>query len=1024
LDFSSAACRLTTKAQGHKGYKFYNLGVLVSLWSLSSVMSSFFSISFLYPVFLWLLLLLPLFLALGWPPHHAPDRRQRWLAVVVRLMVLLGLILGLAGSQFERPTDLITTVFVLDASDSIRGEDRSRAEAFIREALAEKPDRDQAAVILFGGDALVERLPRPEAALPALASTPLKNATDIEEALRLALALLPNEGGRRIVLLSDGQETEGEARRLLDLAVARQVEISVYPLGLTNGTGQPEVLVEQVTAPSQARQGQLIPVEVVVAVHQSTEANLRLLADGTLVESRAVRLVQGRNRFGFNLPAPKTGFHRFRAEIEAPADTRPQNNWGAAFTTVYGPPQVLVVEGQPGEAVALNQALEAAGIRSTLTQPAALPGTLPGLAVYDAIILSNVPAQALPNAIQEALVTFVRDLGRGLVMVGGPESYGAGSYLRSPLEKALPVDMEVRGRSREPNIALVLAVDKSGSMGACHCDNPDLNQNYTRVPSGLPKIDIAKEAIFQAAAVLGNMDYLGVVSFDSSAHWDLEPSPGVSPRALEAAIGQMPASGQTNIYAGLAAAEQSLTAIPARLKHIILLTDGWSHSGAYDELTTRLAEQGITLSVVAAGGGSAEYLADLARKGGGQYYPAATMSDVPQIFLKETVRAVGSYIIEEPFTAVPLMDGAGQAASPILAGLDLVSSPPLLGYNGTTPKTAARLAVLTPRGDPLLATWQYGLGRSAAWTTDLSGRWAKNWLDWPDFARFVGQLVNWTLPRPGDEQLDLTTSVSGNQVALSATLGNETQAAASAQVNAKLLTPAGEAVETELRPSEPNRYQATITLPGEGVYLAQVTAYTSDSTGADKADTPIASQTTGVVASYSAEYAYLAPEGTLLPDLTTATGGQMLSDPRQAFVHNLALGRQSWPIWPVLLLTTALLFPFDVALRRLRLGQREWKQTQSWLGEHLPGRRSTPAVPLEPATPSVRAFRQAQQRARRSASMPPPAISSSPFTPVSKPPEPASTGSAPPAASSPPAASPAEDDTIARLRAAKKRARR
>lgn len=988
-------------------------------------MSSFFSVSFLYPLFLWLLLLLPLFLAVGWPPRHAPDRQQHWLAVAVRLLVLLGLILGLAGSQIERPANLITTVFVLDASDSVRGEDRSRAEAFIREALTQKPERDRAAVILFGGDALVERLPRPEPALPALASTPLKNATDIEEALRLALALLPNEGGRRIVLLSDGQETEGEARRLLDLAVARQVEVSVYSLGLTGGTGQPEVLVEQVTAPGQTRQGQVIPVEVVVAARGAAEVHLRLLADGTLVESRVVRLVPGRNRFGFNLPAPETGFHRFRAEIEATADTRPQNNWGTAFTTVYGPPHVLVVEGQPGEADALNAALEAAGIKSTLTSPAALPGTLPGLAAYDAVILSNVPAKALPDSTQEALVTFVRDLGHGLVMVGGPESFGAGSYLRSPLEKALPVEMEVRSRSREPNIALVLAVDKSGSMGACHCDNPDLRQTYTRVPSGLPKIDIAKEAIFQAAAVLGEMDYLGVVSFDSSAHWDLEPSPGVSSGALEAAIGQMPANGQTNIYAGLAAAEESLLAVPARLKHIILLTDGWSHSGAYDELTARLAEQGITLSVVAAGGGSAEYLADLARKGGGQYYPAATMSDVPQIFLKETVRAVGSYIIEEPFTAVPLTNTEGQAASPILAGLDLANSPPLLGYNGTTPKAAARLAALTPRGDPLLATWQYGLGRSAAWTTDLSGRWAKNWLEWPDFARFVGQLVNWTLPRPGDEQLDLNVAVSGNRAALSATLGNEIRAASSIQVKAKLLTPTGEAVETELRPSGPNRYQATITLPGEGVYLAQVTAYTSDSTSTDETGTPIASQTTGLVASYSAEYAHLAPEGTVLPDLVTATGGQLLSDPGQAFVHNLAVGRQTWPIWPGLLLAAAMLFPLDVALRRLRLGQREWKQAQGWLREHLLSQRSTPTVPLEPVTPTVQAFRQAQRRVRRPASTRPPANNSdSPFTRTSQPTESASTASVPSAASSPPPASPTDDDTIARLRAAKKRVQR
>lgn len=981
-------------------------------------MTSSISISFLYPNFLWLLLLLPLFLALGWPARRAPDRRQRSWAVGVRLLVLLGLILGLAGAQIERPADLITTVFVLDASDSVGSEERAEAEAFIRAALAQKPEDDRAAVILFGGDALVERLPRTEPALPTLTSTPLKNATDIEEALRLALALLPNEGGRRLVLLSDGQETQGEARRLLDLASARQVEISVYPLGQTAEAGPPEVLVEQVIAPSQARQGQTVPLEVVVTASRSSEATLRLLADGTPVESRAVRLVQGRNRFAFNLPLSETGFHRFRVEIEAPADARLQNNWGAAFTTVYGPPQVLVVEGQAGEGTAFRGALTAVGIKSTLTPPAAIPAALPDLAAYDAVVLMNVPASALPESTQEMLTSFVRDLGRGLVMVGGPESYGAGAYLRSPLEKALPVDMEVRSRSREPNIALVLAVDKSGSMGACHCDDPNSRQQQqARVVSGLPKIDIAKEAVFQAAAVLGTLDYMGVVSFDSSAHWEVEPAPGLGPGDLEQAIDGLTANGQTNIYAGLVAAEDALLDVPARLKHIILLTDGWSNSGAYDELTTRLAEQGITLSVVAAGGGSAEYLAELARKGGGQYYPAATMSEVPQIFLKETVRAVGDYVIEEPFLAVPVTGGAGEGpASPILHGLDLATAPPLLGYNGTTPKAAARLALLTPRGDPLLATWQYGLGRSAAWTADLSGRWAKNWLTWADFARFAGQLVTWTLPRPGDEQLDLRVVVRGSEANFEAILGGAGEPAPSARVTAKLLTAEGESIETELLPSGANRYEAALPLPAEGIYLAQVTAYTQG----DENQIPLASQTTGLIAPYSAEYGALTVDPTLLADLSTATHGQILASSSQAFAHNLVVGRQSYPIWPGLLLLAALLFPLDVALRRLRLGRREWEQAQVWLRSRLPGPRPAPAVPLEPATPSVQAFRQARERAQRPVAPPPPSAASHPAPPVVRPPE-------PPPTAAPPAAAPAplsDDDTLARLRAAKKRAQR
>ncbi|HXV43746.1 MAG TPA: VWA domain-containing protein, partial [Anaerolineae bacterium] len=583
--------------------------------------------------------------------------------------------------------------------------------------------------------------------------------------------------------------------------------------------------------------------------------------------------------------------------------------------------------------------------------------------------------------------------------------------------------MEVRNRSREPNIALVLAVDKSGSMGACHCDDPNSRlQQQARVPSGLPKIDIAKEAIFQAAAVLGEVDYLGVVSFDNNAHWQLEPGAGVDFNTLEQAIGGMAANGQTNIYAGLVAAEESLAATPARLKHIILLTDGWSNTGAYDELTARLAAKGITLSVVAAGGGSATYLAELARKGGGQYYPAPTMNEVPQIFLKETVRAVGNYIIEEPFLPVAALGAGGELTSPILHGLDPAAAPPLLGYNGATPKAAARVALLTPRGDPLLATWQYGLGRSVAWTSDLSGRWATNWLAWPDFSRFVGQMVTWSLPRPGEEQLDLNVSVSDGQARLSAIVGDSSSVAPDLELSAKLLGTDGQAIETELQPSGPNRYEATVPLPAEGVYLAQVTAYAQNSGGSPENKEPLASQTIGLVAPYSAEYANLNADLSLLADLPVATGGQTLQDPAQSFAHNLAIGRQTWPVWPTLLLLAALLFPLDVAIRRLRLGWREWQQAQAWLRERLPGFR--PAAQLErsaiPASPTVQAFRHAQQRVR-SQPIPPPPAAASGAAPV-EPGETASPASVSPSLSS---TSPADGQgTLARLRAAKKRARR
>ena len=199
------------------------------------------------------------------------------------------------------------------------------------------------------------------------------------------------------------------------------------------------------------------------------------------------------------LTAEETGFQRYQVELRPALDSLPNNNVASGFTVVYGPPQVLIAEGQVGEAQPLARALQAADVAVDVVSAENLPGDLPTLSSYDAIILVGVAADRLPAEAMEALPLYVRDLGRGLVMVGGEESFGAGGYLRSPLEAALPVDMDVRNRNREPNVALVMAVDKSGSMGRCHCDDPNSRvEQAAQTQSGLPKVDIAKEAIMQA----------------------------------------------------------------------------------------------------------------------------------------------------------------------------------------------------------------------------------------------------------------------------------------------------------------------------------------------------------------------------------------------------------------------------------------------------------------------------------------------------------------------------------------------
>ncbi len=927
------------------------------------------SFSFLYPTALYALLLLPLLLALPFvgrlgglskratsgKPFHV-FRFSFWLALAVRALILLALILGLAGTQVVQAVQDLTVVFVVDHSDSVPQTEQKRAEEFIRASLASMKHGDRAAVVVFGENALIERLASEEPTLATIASVPRTAHTNIASALRLALALFPEGTQKRIVLLSDGVENAGRAAEVAELAVARGAQIDV--VSLNPPIGQAEAYLDTLEAPSAVRKGQAFEIVAVVRSTSVGAATVRLFGDGKLIATRDLNLQAGNNRISFSLTADQPGFHRYTAELQAANDTLPQNNLASAFSVVHGPPRVLVVENSSGDADNLVAALKAANIESELIAPSALPGDLTALSNYDAVFLVNVPAKALSDAAMLALPSYVRDLGRGLVMIGGPDSYGAGGYLRTPVEKALPVDMDVRSRKQEPNLALVFVIDKSGSMGRCHCDDP--NGRDMRVESGLPKIDIAKDAVMQATRALGRADFIGVVAFDANALWAVRVQEFTDSASIQQKIGGLRAEGQTNIFAGLSEAEVALAKTSARIKHVILLTDGWSRSGNFDELAQKMMDEGITLSVVAAGNGSAIYLRQLARSGGGRYYAATNMSEVPSLFFKETVEAAGSYIVEEPFYPLPA------STTPILRGLDVTRLPALHGYNGTTPKTSAQVALLSQQGDPLLATWQYGLGRAVAWTSDAKGQWASEWVKWDGFNTFVAQMTNWVLPQTADEGLQITFTSEGDQSLMEVTSRDaagrprdllDTRATiAGADSGQSLVSQA-----ITLTQVAPGRYRAPWSVPQPGTYLVQVTQQ-------DAGGTPIASATTGLIVPYSPEYKIELPGlRSVLPQLARATGGQEIAEPALALAPLAKPATRAQPIWPMLLLMAALLFPLDVAARRLRgLQISDFKLVLSAAeGLQIFSTIRNPKSAIQPSHRALASLFAARSRARR-----------------------------------------------------------
>jgi Ca-activated chloride channel homolog len=969
-------------------------------------------ISFVYPQFLWLLLLIPLTAALALIGRRAFSTARLWGGLALRSLLLAFIILALAGIQLRLPSRSLTAVFVLDVSDSIPPPEQQRGERLIREAIEAMPPGDRSAVVVFGEESLVERLASEESALSRITSVPVTTRTDIASALQLAMALFPDEGARRLVLLSDGRENLSEALRQAELAAFQQIELQYVALG--EPEARTEVLVDSIEAPSNIRQGQEFNLSITIESTAPVGATMRVFSDRDLIYTQELSLTTGTNRYSIPVQNPQTGFHRFRVQVLPDADQRLQNNEASTFTIVHGPPRILLVEGTPGEGENLTAALEAGFLELELSTiaPTGLPATLPELAQYDLIILANVPAADLPKGAMEALPHYVSDLGRGLLMSGGDNAFGAGGYLRTPLETAMPVYMDVKSRELAANLALIMAVDKSGSMGRCHCDNPDLNQTYTPIETGQPKVDIAKEAIMRAASALGDEDYLGVVTFDSTARWSLEVQPLVDQHTLEQAIGTFRAEGQTNMTAGVAEAYKALEGVDAKRKHIILMTDGWVHQGDLTQLVEQMRDEGITLSVIAAGEGSAEYLELLSVLGGGRYYPAVDMMSVPDVFLKETVQSIGQYVIEEPFFPLPA------SPSPVLRGIDETLLPSLLGYNGTSPKGTARMDLLTPRGDPLLASWQHGLGRSAAWTSDFKGRWASQWVRWSEFSRFTAQLVGWLLPRPQVEGFEASVMITdqGARIQLEAQDGDG-RPRNYLNVNARLIHPDLGTSDIPLQQVGPGRYQATTRANDPGTYMVTLTA-TQD-------EIPQGQMTLGLVVPYSPEYRASGINIGLLDELARVTGGGPLLEPAQAFLHNLPAADSAREIWRTLLLVAALLFPLDVALRRLIISRRETQLARTWVSERLPWRKTAPQERGAPVLGSLfNARDRARQRTQRGAGDTERKTGQPPIPPRAaddddeqqRPP------ASPPQADQPQSGEQA--DSMARLREAKKRARR
>ncbi|HQE17087.1 MAG TPA: VWA domain-containing protein [Aggregatilineales bacterium] len=921
--------------------------------------------TFSNPIALIGLLALPLILWLGWP-RGAWGRGRKIAALVLRTLIVLSLVLGLAGLQIVQAADQLAVVFLIDASDSMPPASIESAREVVQEAIRAMRPTDQAAIIVFGSDALVERPMSAAREVGPFESRVLPLHTDLAEAIRLGLALYPPGAARRMVILSDGLANVGDAEEAARLAAASGVQIMAVPYAATLG---PEVLVTEVNAPTRLSENQQFDLGVTIESSQETTAELRILGGGEVLLQQGIQLVEGPNRYAFTLTAPGPGLNTFRVQVVPTGDDIfYQNNELSAFTQVVGPPRVLVVTDDPAESANIEDALLAQGLLVDRTSGAGLPADLATLSAYQSIVMTNVPARSLGPRKMEVIQAYVRDLGGGLVMVGGPNAYGPGGYFQTPIEETLPVEMQLKDQERLPQMSVVYVIDTSGSMA-----------DYS--PGGFPKIELAKEAILRSLQLFGPLDRIGVASFDTDAAWVVPLAPADDRARIGALVAGLRARGGTDIYAGLLAVSRVLPNDPSQLRHIVLLTDGGASEAGIRELVTEMYEEhGITLSVIAITGEGEQYgafLEDLPELAGGRFHHANNVDSIPEIFTEETIVATRAYIIEHEFAPVLT------STSPILSGIDAV--PPLYGYIGASMKPAAQQILATDMDDPLLAAWQYGLGRAVAWTSDGTGRWASSWVAWEDFARFWSQAVRWTITEGANQNVEVQVRQEGERVRITVdALAEDGSYLDGVEMTASVVAPNLSATTLELRQVAPGRYEGVFEPEDEGAYFVRV-AGADDDTG----EAAVA-QTSGWVLAYSPEYRSFEGDPAYLEYIAGLTGGSVVEDPADIFVHDLRAERASQPVWPWLLLFAVILLPFDIAVRRLVLTRSDLARLVAWLGI---GRQQ--AQPVERGTSRVGSLLDVKERASRELdaaprAVPPPAEPAAPSAPRQpKPQEPA-----------------------------------
>jgi secreted protein with Ig-like and vWFA domain len=947
------------------------------------------------------------------------------LQFLIRCLVIVLLTVALAGPHARWRADNVAVVAVLDVSDSVPAGQQKLAADFLNASLANRRDGDRFGLVTIARDPLVQLLPSRTVTRAELGSVGSVDASNLRKGVDLAFSLIPPDAAGRILLISDGNETDGVLAGAAEQLLAAGVPIDVVSVEYDRSA---IVRVENLVVPEWARDEDTISARVVLRAGAPSSGRLTLVLNGETVDldpdspslGAHVDLDTGLQVFTLPIKLPSGPVHRMQAvfEPEDSALSLPPVQRAEAVTFTSDRGRVLILADEPEAAAHFTDALARENLTIEVRSGSSAPYTLADWAGFDAVVLFDQPAYAFSQSQQSLLRTYVHDLGGGLLVVGGPRSFGAGGWIGSPLADVLPILLDPPQKRKMPMGALALIIDRSGSMSALVAG------------ANMYQQQIANEAAILGVRALSRLDQITVVAFDGEAETVVPLQSASDPDSIARKIQSIAPGGGTNLFPAIDAAAAQLEKSPAGVKHVIILTDGQTVGDPRDGVAraAELRRRGITLSTVAIGDQSNDpLLVGLARAAGGRFYNVKSQNSkalLPQIFIKEAQTVRRSLIWEgRPFSpkVSALSDQLRGIADPL---------PGISGYVVTADRGGlSTVAIQGPHGDPILAHWQHGLGRVTAYTSDATTRWNAAWTSWPSFLPFWQQQLKWVMRPTGNANATVAVTPRGERSLVALDLldpsGDPLNFAA---IQAKLVPPAsasGPPQDVTFRQTGPGRYEANVETLAVGSHLLSLRY---DALGNTSPGSSLLSGSVRAAITHreGGEMRLPTPSTNLLWDLASRSNGRIYRLDRQGDSlwtrDHLTMPQSSRSIWLLVTAAAIAIFLADVASRRIAIDLAKLKSSIASLG--------APAPVQTPAGLGVLAAAKARASATqpRAAPEPHPLHSTSPGTaqrpdaaapPPPQRPVPDKSPNPTPASSTP--SSPQAGDTMSRLRAAKQR---